>query len=76
MLVPWAAVLGLQALGGTNALPWLPQADTPAMYLGMLGIMLVRREHDTHGAAHSHAGHTQSRPARRVPWRRVFLVTA
>jgi AraC family transcriptional regulator, transcriptional activator FtrA len=65
MLVPWAAVVGLNALGANNVLPWLKQADGPAMYLGMLGIMLVRREHYTHGGAHAHAEHHAVRTARR-----------
>jgi len=77
MLVPWAAVLGLVALGAANALPWLGGAAGPAMYLGMLGIMLVRREHYAHGGSDQRAGsHAQRRPARRLPWRRVVLAGA
>jgi hypothetical protein len=75
--VPRAAVLCLVTLGAASALPWLAQADGSAMYLGMLGIMLVRRDHYTHGGAHQQAaGRAESRPARHIPWRRLFLVTA
>src|SRR5439155_11198202 len=51
MLVPWVAVVGLSALGAAKILPWLYQASDPAMYLGMLGFMLVRRDHYVHGGA-------------------------
>src|SRR5437870_3988914 len=44
MLVPWAAVVGLVGLGAANALPWLTHSSDAAMYLGMLGFMLVRRD--------------------------------
>src|SRR2546428_11403551 len=37
MLVPWAVIVSLVAIGASTALPWLAQADGPAMYLGMLG---------------------------------------
>ncbi len=50
MLVPWAVLLG-----AGNVLPTLSQAAGPAMYLGMLGFMLVRRDHHTHGGAHQHS---------------------
>jgi flagellar biosynthetic protein FliP len=50
MLAPWAAVLGLVALGAANALPWLAQADGAAMLLGMLAVMLLRPGHHAHGA--------------------------
>src|SRR5260370_9457634 len=53
MLVPWAAVEGLVALGAASVLPWLAHASDPAMYLGMLGIMLVRRAHYAHAGAHA-----------------------
>jgi transcriptional regulator GlxA family with amidase domain len=77
MLVPWAAVLVLVALGAATALPWLKQADGPAMYLGMLGIMLVRRDHYAHGGAHQHSvAHAASRPAHRIGWRRLLLAGA
>ena len=55
MIVPWAVVLALFAVGSANVMPWLAQADGPAMYLGMLAIMLVRRDHYMHGGAHQHA---------------------
>jgi hypothetical protein len=77
MLVPWALVVVLVALGAARVPPWLADADTAAMALGMLGIMLFRREHYAHGGAHQaamiHAGTTQTR---RFPWSRVFLATA
>ena len=39
--------------------------------------MLVRRDHHAHGGSHHHAvAHSENRPARRLPWRRVFLVAA
>jgi putative intracellular protease/amidase len=77
MLVPWAAVLALVGLGATNVLPWLRQLDGPAMYVGMLGIMLVRRGHYAHGAAHQRAtSRPQSGLARRIPWRTALLVAA
>jgi len=77
MLVPWAAVVGLVGLGAANALPWLTHSSDAAMYLGMLGFMLVRRDHHAHGGSHHHAvAHSENRPRRRLPWRRVFLVAA
>ena len=45
MLVPMAAVVVLCRLGADVSLPWLPQASSPAMYLGMLAAMVYRREH-------------------------------
>jgi putative intracellular protease/amidase len=46
MLIPWAAIVGLQAALGFG---WLEPVEGLAMYVGMLGYMLVRREHYTHG---------------------------
>jgi YHS domain-containing protein len=54
MLLPWAAVLALVGLGAANAQPWLEQADGPAMFLGMLGIMLLRPGHYSHAHHHAH----------------------
>jgi transcriptional regulator GlxA family with amidase domain len=59
MLVPWAALI----VAG-NVFPPLASLADFAMYVGMLGIMLVRRDHFTHSGV------------LRVPWRRVLLVTA
>jgi hypothetical protein len=74
MLVPWAAVAGLVALGATNVLPWLAHASDPAMYLGMLGIMLVRREHYAHGGAHPRSSkHSATRAPRNFHPRPVLL---
>jgi putative intracellular protease/amidase len=76
MLVPWAVVLGLVALGAANVLPWLGGAADPAMVLGMLGVMLVRQDHYAHGhAAHQH-GNAERRLARPFPWRRTLLAGA
>jgi hypothetical protein len=49
MLLPWAAVLALVAMGAANVLPWLPMADGPAMLLGMLAVMLLRPGHHALG---------------------------
>lgn len=77
MLIPWAAVLGLVGLGAANELPWLAQSGTAAMALGMLGIMLFRREHYAAGAHQHHAAaHAERRRARHIPWRPMFLITA
>jgi hypothetical protein len=74
MLVPWAAVVGLVALGAANVLPWLAHASDPAMYLGMLGIMLVRRDHYAHGGAHQHsAWHSATRAPRHFHLRPLLL---
>ena len=52
MVVPIALVLILCRVGVSDALPWLtPRATGPAMLLGMLAIMLYRREHYTSGYA-------------------------
>jgi hypothetical protein len=68
MLVPWAAVVGLVGLGVANVLPWLAHASDPAMYLGMLGIMLVRRDHYAHGGAHPRSSkHSAAHPVTRAP---------
>ena len=53
MLLPWAAVLALVGLGAASVLPWLEQAGGPAMFLGMLAVMLLRPGH--YGHAHHHA---------------------
>jgi hypothetical protein len=42
MLLPWAAVLVLGRLGVSQKLPWF--SARAAMFLGMLGIMLYRRD--------------------------------
>jgi flagellar biosynthetic protein FliP len=48
MLAPWVAVLVLVALGADQALPWLAGADSAAMLLGMLAVMLLRPGHYAH----------------------------
>jgi YHS domain-containing protein len=54
MLLPWIAVLALVGMGAANALPWLAMADGPAMFLGMLAVMLFRPGHYAHGHHHHH----------------------
>jgi hypothetical protein len=49
MLVPWAAVLVLGHLGLSMAAAWLSTSGRIAMPLGMLAIMLYRRDHYTSG---------------------------
>src|SRR5436305_609965 len=55
MLLPWMVVLGLVALGAASVLPWLAMADGPAMFVGMLAVMLFRPHHYAHGMQHQHA---------------------
>jgi AraC family transcriptional activator FtrA len=70
MLLPWIAVLGLVALGAANVMPWLEMADGPAMFLGMLAVMLLRPAHATH---HQHAAaHIDKWPARRFRWHQLL----
>ena len=77
MLVPWAIVSGLVALGAAKVVPALAHVSDAAMYLGMLGFMLFRREHYTGGTHHGHAAaHSEPRLHRRIRWRRIFLVGA
>jgi hypothetical protein len=54
MLLPVAAIWVLLGLGAAATLPWLPGADHPAMLLGMLVAMLLRREH--YAGGHGHHG--------------------
>ncbi len=50
MIVPTACVLLLCRLGVSDVLPWFTTSlSGPAMFLGMLGIMLYRREMYTSG---------------------------
>jgi flagellar biosynthetic protein FliP len=65
MLEPWAAVAGLVALGAASVLPWLAHAGDPAMYLGMLGIMLVRRDHHVHTPRRAQPGPAEYAGSRR-----------
>jgi len=60
MLVPVAAIWVLLGLGAGESVPWLRMVDHPAMLLGMLGAMLLRREQYTGGHA------TAAGSARRV----------
>jgi hypothetical protein len=54
MLLPWAAVLALVALGAATVMPWLEQAAVPAMFLGMLEVMLRPGHHNAHAHDHAH----------------------
>jgi len=50
MLLPAAAIVLLRGLGLSATLPWLADANEhAAMLLGMLVVMLYRREHYTRG---------------------------
>ena len=51
MLAPAVVIYILLGLGAGATLPWLQEADHPAMLLGMLAAMLLRREHYTGGHA-------------------------
>jgi hypothetical protein len=63
MLLPWIAVLALVGMGAANALPWLAMADGPAMFLGMLSVMLFRPGHYAHGRHHHHGSDASEGPA-------------
>jgi len=55
MLGPTAAVLVLCALGLPDVFPWLSTRSTgPAMAIGMLAIMLYRRDHYSTGYSFIH----------------------
>ncbi|MBV9596544.1 MAG: DJ-1/PfpI family protein [Chloroflexi bacterium] len=75
MLIPWAVVVGLVGLGAAKEWPWLAQSSTVVMALGMLGIMLLRREHYA-GGAHRHHSVADTGPHMHIPWRRLLLVSA
>jgi hypothetical protein len=49
MLLPALAALVLYGLGALDMLPWLANSEHAVMLLGMLLIMLYRREHYTNG---------------------------
>jgi hypothetical protein len=71
MLLPWAAVLAPVGLGATSVLQWLEQADGPAMFLGMLAVMLLRPGHYAHAHHHGHGSSaSRSVPAPTWPWLR------
>ncbi len=58
MCAPVAAVIVLRLLGADANLPWLGNASHLGMFLGMLIVMLYRRDHYTGKASHSaHAAH-------------------
>jgi transcriptional regulator GlxA family with amidase domain len=75
MLAPWAVVMA----AAQAFLPLTAFADW-AMYLGMLGYMLVCRDHFTGGGEHQHGGQAAIRSANtlalHVPWRGLLLVSA
>jgi hypothetical protein len=63
MLGPVALVLALCGLGVPNALPWLTtNSSGTAMAIGMLAIMLYRRQHYTSGYSFIRFGRGQSAP--------------
>ena len=45
MVLPWAAVVLICRLGADTYLPWMRGTASPAMILGMLAVMLYRRDH-------------------------------
>jgi hypothetical protein len=49
MLLPVVAILGLVGLSLSDPLPWLSNSEHPAMLVGMLALMLYRRERYTSG---------------------------
>ncbi len=49
MLGPVVVILGLSRVGLSDTLPWLSNSEHTAMLLGMLAIMLYRREQYTGG---------------------------
>jgi hypothetical protein len=49
MLLPVAVILGLRNLGLLDTLPWLVNSEHTAMFVGMLVVMLYRRERFTSG---------------------------
>jgi hypothetical protein len=51
MLLPVAAVLALRGLGLSATVPWLSNSEHIAMLVGMLVLMLYRRERYTSGYA-------------------------
>ncbi len=58
MIAPVAVAAMLSLLGATAYLPWLGSASHFGMFLGMLIVMLYRRDHYTGKANHSaHAAH-------------------
>ncbi len=62
MFGPVAVIVILRLLGADGYLPWLSSASHSAMFLGMLAVMLYRRDHYTARAGHSaHATHMAMR---------------
>ncbi len=58
MVAPVAVTIVLRLLGADAYLPWLGNASHLGMFLGMLIVMLYRRDHYTGKASHSaHATH-------------------
>lgn len=52
MIGPVALIGLLCQLGVDEYLPWLAEVSTPAMFLGMIGAMVYRREHYTRAKRH------------------------
>ena len=60
MVAPVAVTTVLRLLGADAYLPWLGNASHLGMFLGMLIVMLYRRDHYTGKASHSaHAAHRE-----------------
>ena len=69
MLGPVAVILALSRVGLSDTLPWHSNSEHTAMLLGMLAIMLYRREHYT-GSTPSSAGQVvrdDRRPVHALP---------
>jgi len=52
MNVPAAVIIMLRLLGGDAYLPWLAYSSHPGMFLGMIIMMVYRRDHYTGKAGH------------------------
>jgi len=69
MLIPWAVLMG-----AARVFPPLASVADWAMYLGMLGFMLIRRDHN-HAAMHEHSEPISAR-RRRIHFKPILLCIA
>lgn len=91
MILPWAAVVLLCRAGLEDYVPWMRGLASPAMTLGMLGVMLYRRDHytgkhqtpgpqssvaDTLTAAHEAQGSSRTRHRSQVVWAALWASIA
>lgn len=53
MVIPMLVIALLCQLGLSEYLPWLTDANSAAMFLGMIAVMIYRRDHYTGSASHS-----------------------